>query len=215
MGKWISEHRSLISILLLIIAIILLGGSLILKAINVINELNPLIATIGCMCTTIGFTMTLYEHNNNNSPKRGFEPVVESKRKNKYYHLPTRGTKNSAGYDFYSPDEYLVKPNEIVKIWTDIKAYMQSDEFLMLNVRSSMGGKFMLANTIGVVDSDYYSNSNNDGNIGIFLKNISDQTQLIKQGERIGQGIFIKYLKIDNDNTISERKGGIGSTNEN
>lgn len=213
MKKWISEHRSLISITLLIIALILLGGSLILKATNKINELNPTIAIIGCICTTVGFTMTLYERDNSN--KRGFKPVVENKRKNKYYHLPTRGTKNSAGYDFYSPDEYIVRPNEIVKIWTDIKAYMQSDEFLMLNVRSSMGGKFMLANTIGVVDSDYYSNIDNDGNIGFFLKNISDQTQLIKQGERIGQGIFIKYLKINNDNTISERKGGIGSTNEN
>lgn len=213
MKKWISEHRSLISITLLIIALILLGGSLILKATNKINELNPTIAIIGCICTAVGFTMTLYERDNSN--KRGFKPVVENKRKNKYYHLPTRGTKNSAGYDFYSPDEYIVRPNEIVKIWTDIKAYMQSDEFLMLNVRSSMGGKFMLANTIGVVDSDYYSNIDNDGNIGFFLKNISDQTQLIKQGERIGQGIFIKYLKINNDNTISERKGGIGSTNEN
>lgn len=213
MRKWISEHRSLISILLLIIAIILLGGSLILKAINVINELNPLIATIGCMCTTIGFTMTLYEHNNNNSPKRGFEPVIESKRKNKYYHLPTRGTKDSAGYDFYSPNEYIVKPNEIVKIWTDIKAYMQSDEFLMLNIRSSMGGKFMLANTIGVVDSSYYGNIDNDGNVGIHLKNISDQTQLIKKGDRIGQGIFIKYLIADNDNCLSEtRVGGFGSS---
>lgn len=215
MRKWISEHRSLISITLLITALILLGGSLMLKATNKISELNPLVAIIGYLCTTLGLTMTLYERDSN-KPKRGFEPVVENKRKNKYYHLPTRGTKNSAGYDFYSPNEYLVKPNEIVKIWTDVKAYMQSDEFLMLNVRSSMGGKFMLANTIGIVDSDYYSNSNNDGNIGIFLKNISDQTQLIKQGERIAQSLFLKYLTSDNDNFISEiRKGGYGSTNEN
>ena len=215
MRKWISEHRSLISIILLIIALILLSGSLMLKAINKISESNPLVAIIGCLCTTVGLTMTLYERDSN-KPKRGFKPVIESKRKNKYYHLPTRGTKNSAGYDFYSPDEYMVKPNEIVKIWTDVKAYMQSDEFLMLNVRSSMGGKFMLANTIGIVDSDYYSNSNNDGNIGIFLKNISDQTQLIKQGERIGQGLFLKYLTTDNDDFISEtRKGGHGSTNAN
>lgn len=216
MKKWLNEHKSLISILLLIIAIILLGGSLILKAINVINELNPLIATIGCMCTTIGFTMTLYEHNNNNSLKRGFEPVVESKRKNKYYHLPTRGTKNSSCYDFYSPNEYMVKPNEIVKIWTDIKAYMRNDETLLITVRSSMGGKFMLANTIGIIDSDYYGNVENDGNIGIFLKNISNQTQLIKKGDRIAQGKFEKYLIADNDYCLSEtRTGGFGSTNEN
>ena len=214
MRKWISEHRSLISILLLIIALILLGGSLILKATNKINELNPTIAIIGCICTAVGFTMTLYERDNSN--KRGFKPVVENKRKNKYYHEPTRGTKNSAGYDFYAPDEYIVKPNEIVKIWTDVKAYMQPNEFLMLDVRSSMGGKFMLANTIGIIDSDYYSNVDNDGNIGFFLKNISEQTQLIKKGDRIGQGLFLRYLTTNNDDFISEtRKGGHGSTNAN
>lgn len=207
-----NKYKNSISIVLFIISIILLSGSLILKIFNKIDNINPLITVIGCACTTFGFIITLTD--NDNGRKRGFEPVIENKRKNKYYHLPTRGTKNSAGYDFYSPNEYIVKPNEIVKIWTDIKAYMQSDEFLMLNVRSSMGGKFMLANTIGIVDSDYFSNIENDGNIGFFLKNISDQTQLIKQGDRIGQGIFVNYLKIDNDNVDSERKGGWGSTNE-
>ena len=208
-----NKYKNLMPIVLFIISIILLGGSLILKIFNKIDNINPLVTIIGCACTIFGLVTILID--DDNGRKRGFEPVVENKRKNKYYHLPTRGTKDSAGYDFYSPNEYLVKPNEIIKIWTDVKAYMQSNEFLMLNVRSSMGGKFMLANTIGIVDSDYYSNIDNDGNIGFFLKNISDQTQLIKQGERIGQGVFIKYLKIDNDDTISERKGGIGSTNEN
>ena len=212
MRKWIGEHRSLISITLLIIALILLGGSLMLKATNKISELNPLVAIIGCLCTTVGLTMTLYE-NDNNKPKRGFEPVVENKRKNKYYHLPTRATKKSACYDFYSPDEYMVRPNEIIKIWTDIKAYMKDDERLEIVVRSSMGGKFMLANTIGIIDSDYYSNINNDGIIGIFLKNISDQTQLIKQGDRIAQASFEKYLIADNDYCLSEtRTGGFGSS---
>ena len=92
---------------------------------------------------------------------------------------------------------------------------MQSDEFLMLDVRSSLGGKFMLANTIGIIDSDYYGNSNNDGNIGIFLKNISEQTQIIKKDDRIAQGIFLKYFIADNDHYNSEiRKGGHGSTND-
>lgn len=211
MKKTFNKYKNLISIILFIISIILLGGSLILKIFNKIDNINPLVTIIGCACTTFGLIAILTD--DDNGRKRGFEPVIESKRKNKYYHLPTRGTKGSAGYDFYSPDEYIVRPNEIVKIWTDIKAYMQSDEFLMLNVRSSMGGKFMLANTIGIVDSSYYGNIDNDGNIGIFLKNISDQTQLIKQGERVGQGIFVKYLVADNDYCLSEtRVGGFGSS---
>ena len=89
---------------------------------------------------------------------------------------------------------------------------MQDDEFLMLDVRSSMGGKFMLANTIGIIDSDYYSNENNDGNIGIFLKNISNEVQTIERGSRIAQGIFTKYLITETDNATNTRKGGWGST---
>jgi dUTP pyrophosphatase len=116
-------------------------------------------------------------------------------------------------YDFYANANYTVKPNEIVKIWSDVKAYMGDDECLILNVRSSMGGKFMLANSQGWIDSDFYGNESNDGNIGIFLKNISNETLEIKRGDRIAQGAFFNFLVADNGNTDNERKGGWGSTN--
>lgn len=77
-----------------------------------------------------------------------------------------------------------------------------------------MGGKFMLANTQGWIDSDYYSNEDNDGNIGVFLKNISDKEITIERGERIAQGMFINFLISDNGNTDDIRKGGFGSTNK-
>lgn len=145
---------------------------------------------------------------------RGFQLVKEEmKRTDGVATLPTRATSKSMAYDFYSNANYTVKPNEIAKIWTDIKAYMQDNEALILNVRSSMGGKFMLANTSGWVDSDYFSNENNDGNIGIFLKNISDKPLTILKGDRIAQGMFLKYLIADNGNTDNKRKGGFGSTN--
>ena len=89
---------------------------------------------------------------------------------------------------------------------------MQPDEFLMLDVRSSMGGKYMLANTIGIVDSDYYSNPDNDGNIGIFLKNISNTQLKIYKGDKIAQGIFMKYFKADENETTLKRLGGFGSS---
>jgi dUTP pyrophosphatase len=91
---------------------------------------------------------------------------------------------------------------------------MQSNEGLILNVRSSMGGKFMLANSQGWIDSDYFSNESNDGNIGVFLLNISNEVQEIKKGDRIAQGMFINYLVADNGNTNNERVGGFGSTNK-
>lgn len=147
---------------------------------------------------------------------RGFEPVIDKFNKNECEpKLPTRGTKNAMAYDFYANADYNVKPGDICKIWTDVKAYMEEDEGLIINVRSSMGGKFMLANTQGWIDNDYYSNESNDGNIGVFLYNISDEIQYIKRGDRIAQGLFIKYLSADNGNTNTERTGGFGSTGVN
>lgn len=146
---------------------------------------------------------------------RGFEIVKSNMRKTDgEIKLPTRGTSKAMAYDFYANANYTVKPNEIVKIWTDVKAYMQDDECLILNVRSSMGGKFMLANTQGWIDSDYYENEDNDGNIGIFLKNISDKTLNIVKGDRIAQGAFFNFLVAENGNTNNKRKGGWGSSGQ-
>jgi dUTP pyrophosphatase len=146
---------------------------------------------------------------------RGFEIVIDEKRKTTgEVTLPTRGSSTAMAYDFCANDDYVVEPNAVAKVWTDVKAYMQNEECLILNVRSSMGGKFMLANTQGWIDSDYYSNKDNDGNIGIFLKNISDEVQTINKGDRIGQGAFFNFLVADNGNTDSIRTGGFGSTNK-
>lgn len=147
---------------------------------------------------------------------RGFELVSESNRKsvNGEPKEPTRGTSKAMAYDFYAPTDYIVSPNEIVKIWTDIKAYMQDNEGLILNVRSSMGGKFMLANTQGWIDADYYNNEKDEGNIGIFLKNISNEIIHIRKHDRIAQGMFVPFLVADNGNTNTIRKGGFGHTND-
>ena len=146
---------------------------------------------------------------------RGFEVVVDEKRKTVgSVTLPTRGSSTAMAYDFYANDDYVVVPNAVAKVWTDVKAYMQENECLILNVRSSMGGKWMLANTQGWIDQDYYSNEGNDGNIGIFLKNISGETQIINKGDRIGQGAFFHFLVADSGNTDAIRKGGFGSTNK-
>lgn len=146
---------------------------------------------------------------------RGFEIVKEEMRKTKgEITLPTRGSKVSAGYDFYSPVDIILKPNEKTCVWSDIKAYMQEGEVLLLFVRSSIGIKkgLALSNGTGVIDADYYSNSSNDGNIGIALYNYSDKIVEIKKGERICQGVFVPFLEADNGNTDKKRVGGIGST---
>lgn len=127
--------------------------------------------------------------------------------------LPIRGTKKSCAYDFFAKTTYTAKPGETVKIWTDVKAEMEDDECLIINVRSSMAGKWELANTQGWIDADYFSNPKNDGNIGVFLTNICNEPLTIEKGDRIAQGKFEKYLITDDDNPLSEqREGGYGST---
>lgn len=113
---------------------------------------------------------------------RYFEPVRENMRKNSgEVIMPLRATKTSAGYDLFAPYDITIKPQEKVMIWTDVKAYMQPNEMLIADVTSSMGGELdlMLANTLGIIDSDYYSNPKNDGNIGVCLRNLKPTFNMI------------------------------------
>ncbi|MBP3582026.1 MAG: dUTP diphosphatase [Clostridia bacterium] len=147
---------------------------------------------------------------------RKFELVKEEFRKNKdgLVKMPVRATKHSAGYDIFSPIDTVIEPQTMQMIWTDMKAEFNTDEVLLLCVTSGMGKNgIMVANTIGVIDCDYYSNSGNDGNLGFRLYNYSNEPYVIKAGDKIGQGIFMKFLTVDNEQEItSERKGGFGST---
>lgn len=148
---------------------------------------------------------------------RGFEVVEDKYRKypNRDIKIPKRSTKNSAGYDICTPVKIVIPAGGISEaIQTDIKAYMLEDEVLEIYPRSSLGFKkgLMLINTVGIIDSDYYSNLDNDGNIGFKLKNLSDKEVVIEAGEKIMQGVFKKYLKVDNDDVDEIRSGGIGST---
>lgn len=148
---------------------------------------------------------------------RGFEAVQNQMKKHPEVEvqLPVRSTQDSAGYDFYLPCDVTLAPQETKVIFSDVKAYMQSNEVLMLFVRSSIGIKrnVVLANGTGIIDADYYSNPNNDGNIGFALCNQSNVSVELKAGERVAQGIFVPFLVADNGNTDNVRVGGTGSTN--
>ena len=150
--------------------------------------------------------------------QRGFEVVKEEMLKgNKNAILPIRGDKRSAGYDISIPHKVTIQPHSSELIWTNIKAYMQDDEVLLIHVRSSIGIKkgLILKNVTGVIDSSYFSNPSNDGNIGICLYNNTDNEVTLEEGERVAQGIFQKYLTIDDDRFLNEeRTGGIGSTSK-
>lgn len=145
--------------------------------------------------------------------------------------LPKRATIGSAGYDFFSPVDFELKPGETIKIPTGIRVILPNDKFLMIVPRSGLGFKYRLQldNTVGVIDSDY-ANSDNEGHIWIKVTNNSkidyekdahgcilptypsSQVLFIKQGQAIAQGIILPFFKVDDDNTDGIRNGGLGST---
>ena len=149
---------------------------------------------------------------------RGFE--IAKGWEDKEINLPVRKTKFAAGYDIEAAEDIVVpsfkKGMAPTLIPTGVKAYMEDDEVLYLYNRSSNPKKkgLILANSVGVVDKDYYGNPDNDGHIMFAFYNIKEEDVEIKKGEAIGQAVFQKYLVADNDNAEGDRTGGFGSTDK-
>lgn len=124
------------------------------------------------------------------------------------FKLPARSSSKTAGYDIYLLEDITIKPNEIVKIPTGIKATFNDDEVLFLIVRSSTGFKYnvRLVNQVGVIDADYYNNEDNEGHIFVKLQNESDKTLEFKAGGALVQGLFINYLATDDDSNLNKKR---------
>ena len=149
--------------------------------------------------------------------KRGFEIVKGYE--DKGITLPVRKTKYSAGYDIAAAEDVVIpnyKPGiKPTLIPTGLKAYCMEDEYFMLVNRSSGPKKgLLMANSIGIVDSDYYGNVDNDGHFYFQYWNVSDHDLEIKKGDIIGQVIFQKFLITDDDKAEGIRTGGFGSTDK-
>ncbi len=138
--------------------------------------------------------------------REGFLPLNEIP-------LPKRATRGSAGYDFVSPLEITVPAGGTALIPTGIRAEMEPGWVLMLFPRSSLGFRHMLrlANTVGVIDSDY-AFAKNEGHIMVKLRNPLDTPVTIGRGERFCQGVFLPYGTAEEEEDFAERSGGMGST---
>lgn len=168
--------------------------------------------------------------------ERGFEICKGYEEKD--INLPIRKTKNSVGYDVEAAEDTIIpsiwkvvfanmgkflkgqndyEPIKPTLIKTGIKSYFCEDEVLILANRSSNPGKkgLILANSIGIVECDYYENPDNDGHLMYAYYNFFPADTVIKKHDTIGQAYFQKFLVADNDLKISsKRMGGFGSTDK-
>lgn len=145
--------------------------------------------------------------------------IPNKKRYESYYDLklPKRSTVGSAGYDFFAPFRIVIPPQSSVIVPTGIRCELDSDKCLLLVPRSGLGFKYrlQLANTIGVIDSDYYY-SDNEGHIMAKLSNdiYGNADIVIEQGKAFMQGMIFSFCKTDDDCTDGIRNGGFGSTDK-
>ena len=132
--------------------------------------------------------------------------------------LPHRGTAYSAGYDIYSVADFTLLPGEHILLPTGIKVELDIDKWLQVLPRSGSGFKYgtVLANTVGVIDADYYNNPTNEGHVWVKIlyprHSVSDKPFVVKRGDAICQGILSKYYLAEDDDADGVRTGGFGST---
>lgn len=127
--------------------------------------------------------------------------------------LPRRATSGSAGYDFYAPEAFELKPGEEIKIPTGVRCAILEGWYLGIYPRSGLGFKYRcgLANTVGIIDSDYYF-SDNEGHIMVKVVNNGNKVIKVGAGEAFCQGIFQRYGLVAYDDEKAVRNGGFGST---
>jgi dUTP pyrophosphatase len=130
------------------------------------------------------------------------------------FSLPSRATSRSAGYDFYLPQDIVVRSEEPVFVKLGVKVAIPDDMVLQLYIRSSLSKKMFLLNAVGIIDSDYYNNPDNMGEIGAMLQAWPGMEPIyLTRGDRVLQGILTRYSTIDIDIPRNlERAGGFGSS---
>ena len=129
--------------------------------------------------------------------------------------LPKRATRGSAGYDFYTPISFNLKPGQTIKIPTGIRCEMEEGWVLKIYPRSGLGFKYRLQlnNTVGIIDQDYFY-SDNEGHIMAKITNDTNEDKIIELhvGDGFMQGVFVEFGITYDDDADGIRNGGFGST---
>jgi dUTP pyrophosphatase len=129
--------------------------------------------------------------------------------------LPVRATKGSAGYDIKTLFDIDLEPGEDIKVPTGLKCKIDNGWGLFALPKSGLGFKYYtrLANTIGLIDEDYYDNKDNEGHMWVKLRNEGKEPLHIDAGKGICQVVFLPYGITYDDEAEGIREGGFGSTN--
>lgn len=127
--------------------------------------------------------------------------------------LPTYGTDGAAGFDFYSVEDYVVKPGQTIIVKTGLAMAIPKNFYLAVVPRSgvSVKTKIRIANAPGTVDSDYR------GEVGIIIDNFGTEDFVVEKGYRIAQGLILPVFQanwnlVDDLDDTARGAGGYGST---
>lgn len=129
--------------------------------------------------------------------------------------IPSYQTSGSCGIDLYcsNDEDIIINPGDMKKINTGLRVQIPQGFFGAVYPRSSTGVKrqLMLANTVGVIDSDYR------GEIMIFMYNYGNDPQVIKNGDRVAQLVIQPYercelVQVESLDETDRGESGFGST---
>ncbi len=138
---------------------------------------------------------------------------VRIKRIDKSIPLPVYHTEGSVGFDILCREDTAVKPGEIILIPGNIIVETPKGYMLMIALRSSTPRKYGLIKPhgIGVIDTDYCGEGDE---IKVQVYNYTGKETIVKKGDRIAQGIFVKIDRFEWEETeqMGKTRGGFGST---
>jgi dUTP pyrophosphatase len=131
--------------------------------------------------------------------------------------LPEYQTPGAAGFDLAASEDVSVQPGAVALVPTGLVVETPLGYFLGIFARSSTPLKrgLMVANGVGVVDSDYCGERDE---VKVAVVNFTNAPVHIRTGDRIAQGLFIPVARAEWLETSGElrdgSRGGFGATGE-
>jgi dUTP pyrophosphatase len=142
-------------------------------------------------------------------------PEVASVVVDEGFDLPQYAHEGDAGFDLITNQDILVRGRAGTLVSTPYKIALPAGHVLLVCSKSGLAAKeqIFVLNAPGIVDSGYR------GTIGVPLYNLSLRDRLFKKGDKVAQGVIVKYekldfLEVDELDVTDRNEGGFGSTGQ-